>query len=286
MDKLTYITKQLSRTEKKRYEHYVITRIWHLLNDLEIKPITQQYIKRPSGRALTDLYFPQLKLHIEIDEKHHKHQIENDNIREKDIINATTHKILRIDVTQDIENINNQIDDIITIIKKEKNSNRNFAPWDIDKEQNSTTYVEKGYIDADEEVIFKKSVLALNCFGYNYKGFQRGGKLHKFEDNVLIWFPKTYKNKKWLNDISDDDIYIYEKSSDEEIRKKHIEKYIKSDVKTRIVFAQVRGPLGDIMYRFKGKYELDIKLTNSKNGLVWKRIATRVKTYKYLEENA
>lgn len=280
MDKLNYITKQLARTEKKRYEHYVISRIWHLLNDLDIKPITQQYIKRPSGRALTDLYFPQLKIHIEIDEKHHKHQIENDKIREKDIINATTHKILRVDVDRNIENINKQVDDIVTTIKEQKRKNRSFIPWDIEKEQDSNTYIEKGYLDADEEVIFKKSVSALNCFGFNYKGFQRGGKQHKYEKNVLIWFPKTYKNKKWLNDISDDDVCIFEKASDVEIRKKHIEKYINSEVKTRIVFAQVRGPLGDIMYRFKGKYELDIKLTNYENGLVWRRVSTRVNTYK------
>ena len=277
---MNYITKQLARTEKKRYEHYVISRIWHLLNDLDIKPITQQYIKRPSGRALTDLYFPQLKIHIEIDEKHHKHQIENDKIREKDIINATTHKILRVDVDRNIENINKQVDDIVTTIKEQKRKNRSFIPWDIEKEQDSNTYIEKGYLDADEEVIFKKSVSALNCFGFNYKGFQRGGKQHKYEKNVLIWFPKTYKNKKWLNDISDDDVCIFEKASDVEIRKKHIEKYINSEVKTRIVFAQVRGPLGDIMYRFKGKYELDIKLTNYENGLVWRRVSTRVNTYK------
>ncbi|MFO8067398.1 MAG: hypothetical protein R6U11_07440, partial [Bacteroidales bacterium] len=72
MDKLDYIARQLSRARKKRYEHYVTTRIWHLLNDLTIKLVTQQYVKRPEGRALTDIYFPQLQIHIEIDENHHK----------------------------------------------------------------------------------------------------------------------------------------------------------------------------------------------------------------------
>jgi cytochrome c553 len=46
LNKKDYIVKQLKRTYKKEYENYVITRIWHLLNDLNIKIITQQYKKR------------------------------------------------------------------------------------------------------------------------------------------------------------------------------------------------------------------------------------------------
>ena len=135
MTKLEYVARQLSKTETKKYEHYIITRIWHLLNDLEIKPVTQQYVKRPNGRALTDLYFPQLNLHIEIDEKHHNYQIEKDKIREKDIFNATSHEILRIDVDQNIEAINKQVDAIVVKIKTEKAKNRKFDPWDLEKEQ-------------------------------------------------------------------------------------------------------------------------------------------------------
>lgn len=286
MDKLNYIVKQLNRAEKKKYEHYVITRIWHLLDDLELKIITQQYIKIPTGRALTDLYFPQLKIHIEINEKHHKYQIDKDKIRENDIVNATTHKILEIDVDQSIEKLNKSINEIVSIIRKAKKDTNNFIPWDLEKEQDSNTYIKKGYIDVDEEVLFKKSVNALNCFGYNYKGYQRGGRLHKYEADVLIWFPKTYKNKKWINEISEDDMYIYEKPSDCKISKLYIEDFLAQKVKTRIVFAQVRGPLGDIMYRFKGKYELDLNLTSNKNGVVWKRISTRVKTYRFVEKNS
>ena len=102
MDKLEYVAKQISRARKKTYEHYVVTRIWHLLNDLTIKFVTQQYIKRPNGRALTDMFFPQLKIHIEVDEGHHKNQIDWDRLRQADIIDATGHKVLRVDVTKDI----------------------------------------------------------------------------------------------------------------------------------------------------------------------------------------
>lgn len=33
------------------------------------------------------------------------------------------------------------------------------------------------------------------------------------------------------------------------------------------------------MYRFKGIYELDLEATNFENGFVWRRTATRAKTY-------
>jgi very-short-patch-repair endonuclease len=65
-----------------------VTGIWHQLNDLNIKFITQQYVSQPNGFALTDMFFPQINFHIEIDEPHHKHSIENDLTRETDIIDA------------------------------------------------------------------------------------------------------------------------------------------------------------------------------------------------------
>ena len=84
MDKKEYIIRQLGRTKNKKYETYVVTRIIHLLNDFTIKFVTQQYVTRPEGRALTDLYFPQFGVHIEVDEVHHFHDvnIEADKLRE------------------------------------------------------------------------------------------------------------------------------------------------------------------------------------------------------------
>lgn len=69
-----------------------------MINDLDIKFITQQHVTRAEGRALTDLFFPQLALHIEVDESHHEYNIDNDKVREADIVNATGHKFERINV--------------------------------------------------------------------------------------------------------------------------------------------------------------------------------------------
>jgi hypothetical protein len=55
---------QLARTKHKKYEQYVVTRIINLPNDLSINFITQQFVSKPKDRALTDLFFLQLALHV------------------------------------------------------------------------------------------------------------------------------------------------------------------------------------------------------------------------------
>lgn len=281
MNKLEFICRQLSRAEHKKYEHYVITRIWHRLNDDDIKFVTQQYVVRPEGRALTDMYFPQLKKHIEIDESHHKNQIDADKIRQADIINATGHDILRIDTTLGLEKINSTIENIINEIKNAKKNDSAFKPWDFEAEQNPLTYISRGFIDLKDDVAFNTMVEAANCFGNNYKpkAIWTGGATHPKENGKIIWFPKLYKNGEWNNSISDDENIITESSEFPEKRKLHVEKELKKGLYKRIVFARVKSPLGDIMYRFKGEYELDLKESNFEQGLIWKRINQKVKTY-------
>lgn len=281
MNKLEFISRQFSRAEKKRFEHYVVTRIWHLLNDLSIKFVTQQYVSRPDGRALTDMFFPQLHIHIEIDEGHHKKQIELDKLREADIINATGHEILRVDVTKDIDTINNEIAQIVERIKDQKSIVQNFKSWDIEAELNPQTYIDKGFIDLNEDCAFRTMVDAANCFGNTYKpkGIWTGGAGHPKESGKIIWFPKLYKNGEWNNSISNDEKEIREISEIPENARPHIDNILKQQF-NRIVFARVKSPLGDIMYRFKGEYELDRNRTNYTDGLLWRRVSERVKTYK------
>jgi hypothetical protein len=76
---------------------------------------------------------------------------------------------------------------------------------------NPQDYIEKGYIDAKDDVAFQKIYEACNIFGHNYKGFQRGGAYHPYRDDVTLWFPKLYPNKTWKNTISADEDIIYER---------------------------------------------------------------------------
>ena len=284
MDKLEYISRQLSKAEHKKYEHYVVTRIWHLLDDLTLKFVTQQYITRPEGRAMTDMFFPQLSIHIEVDEGFHKKQIEWDRLRENDIINATGHEILRVDVTQKIDCINNSISDIVRKIKEKKTVIRDFKSWDIDAEHNPQTYITKGNISINDDCSFSTIVDAVACFGKQYKknGIWKGGVKHPKEPDKLIWFPKLYKNKTWNNSISYDENTIIEINEDLIEAEKHVKKTLENPNIQRVVFARVKSPLGDIMYRFKGVYKLDTSETSISQGLIWKRIAESINTYSIL----
>lgn len=255
MDKKEYIIRQLGRAKNKKYEAYVVTRIIHLLNDFSIKFATQQYVTRPEGRALTDLYFPQFGFHIEVDEGQHFSQsnIEADKIREADIINATGHEILRIDVKKSFDDINSQIDAAVNKIKNMRQES-SFIPWDIDSEFDSTTYIKRGYIDIKDNVAFKTIKDACNCFGHKYTGYQRAGAAHP-DHNIILWFPKLFSNGEWDNQISSDEEVITERNEDDKKAKQHVSSHVNNKEKhkhQRIVFAKVRGNLGDVLYRFRG----------------------------------
>lgn len=285
MDKKEYIIRQLGRTKTKKYELYVVSRIVHLLNDIDVKFVTQQYITLSNGRrALTDIFFPQVQLHIEVDEEHHKTNINDDKVREADIINATNHEIIRVDVSSSIKEINNEIDVIVKTIRSKVDKlklENAFTPWDIESEYSSDTYIDKGYIDVADNVAFRTIKDACNCFGHNYLGYQRAGAPHPDKDTML-WFPKLYPNGEWNNQIYDDEETIIERNEDDEKAREHVISHIeqtKGEKHKRIVFARVKGNMGDILYRFRGLYKLNLQESSEEKGLVWNRTVTRVKTY-------
>lgn len=283
MNKTDYIIRQIAKSYKKKYENYVITRIWHLLNNLDVKFVTQQHITRPTGRALTDMYFPQIQLHIEVDEGHHfdssKNQISQDFVREADIINATGHNIKRVDVfNTPIEAINAEIDTIVNFIKSEFDS-KTPSLWDIDAEYNPKTYIDRGSISVDDNVAFRTIADACNCFGHDYKGYQKAFAKHAIEEKML-WFPKLYANEDWENEISLDEIEIYEKNKTDHNAYFEQAKNIADNLKERITFARVKSNLGDVMYRFKGVYKFDVPASEYAGKIIYKKTSDKVKTYK------
>jgi len=294
MTQIEFIARQLSKAQNKVFEHYVVQRIWHLLDDTEIKFVTQQYVKRPEGIALTDMYFPQLKIHIEVDEGQHFDKggklVITDKIREADIINATGHNIQRIPVAErvneklvlkNLKEINQRINELIQLLRETKLRIIDFKPWDFEAEQNPATYITRGYIHLNDDVAFPTMVDTVKCFGRTYKpnGVWKGGVKHPKEWGKMIWFPQLYYNGKWNNSISDDETVIYEKPANENDLGEHLEESLRTAGVQRIVFAKVKSPLGDTMYRFKGEFKVDMEKTNSQNGVVFKRIGERVNTY-------
>ncbi len=277
MTELEYIIKQISKTNKKNFENYVVTRIWHGINTTDIKFTTQQFVSRPNGHALTDMFFHQFKLHIEIDEPFHNKQKELDISREADIIQATNHRIERIKITNDISFINEQIDNIVEKIKnlrKEGIKNKTFEPWDLEKEFNPDFYRKKGYLDVEENPSFRTILDASNCLGQNYKGVQRAWFKSKVYENHNLWFPKFYKNADWDNKITEDGKTIIEKCKIEGKKDTYYKDSIDSKVK-RIVFPRSKDNLGFVLYKFKGVFETDKERSSPEKGMVYKRIETR-----------
>jgi SET and RING associated domain len=287
LNKTKYIISQLAKTNKKNYENYVISRIWHLLNNSNIKIVTQQHVTTKNGRALTDLYFPQIQFHVEVDEVHHfnkdKSRTNTDAAREADIIDATKHEVSRIDVDgKTIENINLQIDKLIDVISEKFKSEKTVI-WDIDTELNPETYIKKGKILVEDNVVLKNHIDVCNCFGLSYKGHQRATAKHPKLENTIIWFPKLYDNGNWKNSISLDGNLIFEEfiSTNKKWKnnKVHLDYAIKNYNQNRVVFAHSKNNLGETLYRFKGVFKLNNEKSELAQKCVYDRISTEVKTF-------
>lgn len=279
MTELEYVIRQIKKTNKKNYENYVVTRIWHKINNEDIKFITQQYVSRPNGHALTDMYFPQFNLHIEIDEPFHVSQKQLDINRETDIIEATGHVIERIKITDDLRNVNDQIDTVVKKIEELRLlqiKNNSFEPWNLKKELDPFQYKKKGYLDAAENPSFRTILDASNCLGQNYKGVQKAWFPSKVYSNHYLWFPKFYENAEWDNKIIENGDTIIEKCKIKGKRETHIQDTVeKYKSKKRIVFPRSKDNLGSILYKFKGIYIIDEERSNENTGMVYKRIKTR-----------
>jgi hypothetical protein len=168
--------------------------------------VTQQHVTLPDGgRALTDLYFPQICVHVEVDEPHHE-KFENtkkDAAREADIVDATGHTVHRVKVKdQSLFQINWRVEEIIKHVQSKIQHQLDrgvFRSWDPRAESDPATYRTLGYLDIDDDVAFRTIVDACNCFGHNYKGYQGALARHKYRRDLRLWFPKLYDNAEWAN---------------------------------------------------------------------------------------
>lgn len=146
-------------------------------------------------------------------------------------------------------------------------------------EKESQYYIDKGFIDVEDDAEFRIIADAASCFGKKYKGLQRSYFRHPKESDKRLWFPKFYENKEWENQISGDESVITSKSKFAEKNREEIDNIKPDEDYIVITFAREKNSQGKLMYRFKGEYQMDKTSTNYENGYVWRKIATRVKTY-------
>lgn len=284
--RLDYITRVFTKLRSKPLEKYVITRIWHLIDDLEIQLVPQQYVQREErGYALTDLYFPQINLHIEINEPAHytsETRVYLDRIRKEDIIRSTAHEVIEVDCRGSIKDINTRVDIIVNVIKakvKEQREYDSFRPWIPDYQYSVEHYKTLAKLRVQDDVQLRtiEEICLLFDAPFKKRGFLRpGATTHPKYEDVVIWWPSTRKRKGWINKISEDESIIIETNENENTRENHLKNESTSSRKKRYVFLHHRNNLGITSYRFKGVYHLDEQKTNAEEGVVWSRISEEV----------
>lgn len=274
LNKTEYILKSISKIKNKKWEFFIITRIIHALPD-DVEFITQQLVRLSDGnRALTDLYFPQFNVHLEIDEPHHENQKVEDLKREQDIIKRTDHSVVRIQIAsnkadkvertlEDIKSDTDSFTQMILDLREQQLSQSNFVPWDFEHRYTSMPVIKLGRVAIKDNVVFQKQIEALRCFGFKGNGYQRGAWQIPDGSKDWVWFPRLYKHGIWNNQLIDDGMRIIEEAlpnKDEALKsiKKQKARQSSGGSNKFIVFAKAPNSLGFNLYRYVGTFSMNL----------------------------
>lgn len=287
MNKLEYILHQFARTKNKKYENYCIERIYNKLDNPNLKFVTQQMFRRSDGKiALADLYFPQLKMSVEIDEQHHENQAEEDQIRTQEILSKIKklETVIpfepaeeRIDVgkSETLESIHQQIDEVVLKIQ-ERIAQLPKLEWKSDY-RSTEELIQQKIIKDDEGAAFRTLWDVSNLFNKKYKeGSQNCFFAANVSRNIWVWCPKLKledMNVKvpYNNEISSDGKTIYESAQNN--NDEFVKKYLSQEKMTEIryVFPYYKTGSGEYAYVFKGVYKLNVDKTKAMDKRVWEK---------------
>ena len=270
-EKEDYILRSLTKVRNKKWEFFIISRIIHLLNDDEVEFVTQQIVRRPGSDSwyLTDLYFPQFGIHLEIDERHHLGRAEKDKARHRDIVSATNERIERISTfnghheTKPLYLIRADVDEFVDMIKRrklEQQSDGTFVPWMINQEKRLESVLDRGYVSIGDNVTFRLQTGPLRCFGFTGRSYQRGGWRIPDGTGDWVWFPRLYRHNIWQNDMCADGTVIHQKAMTEKARTQNIKQLKQAEnslIPKTIVFAKARDNLGFNLLRYVGTFQIN-----------------------------
>lgn len=265
--KRDYLVKTLSRTRRKDYENYVVNAIWNRLQckyPLEIQPVTQQCVRLKDGsHVLIDLFFPQVAIGIECDEAYHQNNHLHDMKRTdkiEEILSAyhpnSDFRLLRIDVSQSIEKIENEINKAAAMILAAYE--KNPQPWRSYSDQWEKIRAEKR-LTINNPFRYRTIVDICNCIGHSCKIMQRS--YFSIGTKYQLWCPKlaiqrgdekvAASTRGWINILSEDWTQIIESNP-----KREDISVVKNVDKNRIVFAKSKDPIGQDGYRFVGVFRI------------------------------
>ena len=287
-EKIVYLTKTLSRTNRKDSENYVVNTIWNRVNCPELVPVTQQLVRRNDGGwYFIDLFFPQLNIGVECDEQGHVGKEEQDKERELTIfhvlkqIKHEDYLPLHVEVkeTTTFEAFDESINKCVQIIREAIKQKHIQNGWDSLLQAPADFYKNKENISIYDNVAFRTICeVCNNILGLSYDKYYRGSV--KLPDGTYVWFPKLAINGRavsggWNNTISECGQTIIEfnentaKNSERQAQEEHIGQ-------ERVVFTQVKDPVTkEKFYRFVGVFVA--KKYNENGALIYERVDEKFK---------
>lgn len=294
MNRLEYLTETFRRARHKKYESFCVQRICHQL-PFDIKPITQQCVRRPDGtRALADLFFPQFDIFVEVDEPFHLSQKEQDQMREMDIINVAGLSPRRIPIPvgdpkgeEIVAQVCDEIAQEIKDLRLKAIAKGTFKAWDPEKENDVRTYLASGFIEVADKAQFPTIIECHQLFGYGLDRTKKtftGAKTHSVNPGIRVLPASKINSGDWINDLSDDGNTFFEYCGP---------KCAKDwnwllDLKTREqmrgireyhIFLRERDVFGSFCYVFAGNFMIDWAQSHKEQKMIYVKIADRVKTY-------
>ncbi len=275
--KLDYMARMFRKISHKRFETYVIQRIWHRLDDSRVRFVTQQYVKRPQDDdyALADLYLPQVNIVVEINEPYHydENQHKRDAIRNAEVSKIAGVQVFVVDCRKPMAELHQYIEHIVGVIRQKVNQlGDKFIPWMGLDEHTPAYYQRKGYlaVDDDEYVETIDEICEIFHTKAKHKGFLRAG-VAPLHDNTELWFPNA-ENKQWHNELMEDGAYILEYPEKVDKRNAWFQGKMQENPRM-ITFFKYKDDLGFKYYKFVGVFEIDKARSAAENRCYWKRMA-------------
>jgi len=282
--KLDYMSKLFNKTSRKKIENYALTRLWHRIDNEDIKMVPQQRVGRKDKYALTDVYFPQFGIFVEVNEPpHYRHgrKIQADKKRNTNVEKQTGGKLYEIDCTNKLEDIHRRIDEIVKIINvifETQKKDGAFKPWHPNDEHDPYFWLKNNFITTKDNVCMNNIEDICKLFGADFnkikRGFlRRGALVHPDDKNIKLWWPSEKSRQGWQNIFNKKDYTITETHSDP-LKNKKLQ-FIDT-TQTRYVFYLDQDILGLKGYKFKGVFKYDKKKSKMKKAIVWTKVADKI----------
>lgn len=284
--RLEYLVHSFKSISHKPFESYVIQRIWHRLGDDRVQFVLQQYVNRgeKSKYALADLYLPQVKMVVEINERYHyttEEQKERDALRNEEVAKHGKVDVFVINCDQPLDAVHHDIEKVVEEIRQRiKKQGERFVPWDGYVLHDANYYKKKGFLRVEDSIYVKSIDEACDIFGIKaiHKGFLRAAGAD-IDEMTMLWVPDS-ANRIWKNLLIEDGKVIHEYpvvertvKIDRTKNKEHMQRQLQNSDQVRVTFLRQRDDFGLNLYKFVGLFKLDVERTKKEKQTYYNKIS-------------